>query len=108
MRDGGREASLILPIDFDMEVELLQPDVPPSLGIVRSRMTLRDALEAILEMPRDRWLRSGIGLSKPIRMMLHGREMSQCYLSSFAARALVGEHDVPSDGSRNWGSEIPD
>jgi hypothetical protein len=85
----------IPPIDWDMEVELLHPDVPPSLRIVRAPMALRDAVEAILTMPPERWTRSGIGLHAPVLTMLDGRPVAQGYLSGHAARRLAEAHGFP-------------
>ncbi|WP_294392526.1 hypothetical protein [uncultured Sphingomonas sp.] len=83
-------------IDWSMEVELFEPDKPPSLRILRTKMTLRDAVETILAMPRERWTRSGIGLHAPIYMELEGRPVLQGYLSGHAARQMAGEFEFPS------------
>ncbi len=83
-------------IDWSMEVELFEPDKPPSLRILRSRMTLRDAVETILAMPRERWTRSGIGLHSPVHMNLEGRPVLQEYLSGHAARQVAAAFEFPT------------
>jgi hypothetical protein len=93
----------IPPIDWSMEVELLQPDAPPSLRIVRTPMTLRDAVEAVLTMPPERWTRSGIGLHAPVLTMLDGRPIAQGYLSGHAVRALAEAHGFPTPRAMSRG-----
>ncbi|WP_294391986.1 hypothetical protein [uncultured Sphingomonas sp.] len=83
------------PIDWNMEVELFEPDKLPSLRILRSKMALGDAVEAILAMDRDRMSRSGIGLHKPVPVRIEGRLGLQGYLSGHVVRLLVGQGDFP-------------
>jgi hypothetical protein len=84
------------PIDWDAEVVLFTNDDPPLLSVSRATMTLREAVEAVLEMPREKWTKAGIGLHKPVMMMVQGRPSAQGYLSGYAARHLAGVFDVPS------------
>lgn len=85
-----------MSVDWDVEVELIEPAVFPSLNVVRQKMPLRAAIEAMLAMPRERQNRSGISLHRPIMVEVDGRRALQGYLNGAAVRYLVGQHDFPA------------
>ena len=80
-------------LGWHAEVELLTPDAPPSLRIVRTRMTLRQAFERLLALPRDLQDRTGISLHGPVRLMAGRRPALQGFLTAAAVRELVGEYN---------------
>lgn len=85
-----------MTLDWAAEVELLAPDAPPSLRIVRTSMTLRQAFEQILALPRPHQDQTGIALHDPVRLMAGDRPALRGFLTAAAVRALVGEYDFPA------------
>jgi hypothetical protein len=62
-------------IPWDREVELFRAHGRQAdLGVTYTKMPLRDALLAFLDLSRNEQQAAGIGLNKPIRMAIDGRE----------------------------------
>jgi hypothetical protein len=77
-------------IPWDREVELFQArGRQADLRVTRTKMPLRDALNAFLDLPAHEQGAAGIGLNDPIRMVVDGREAMVGWYNAEACRALA-------------------
>jgi hypothetical protein len=77
-------------IPWDREVELFQASGRQlDLRINRTKMPLRQALEAFLELPTEQQSGAGIGMNKPIRMVVDGREAFIGWYNADGCRGLA-------------------
>ena len=75
---------------WDREVEFFQANGRQmELRVTRTKMPLRDALRAFLDLPADQQEAAGIGLHQPIRMVVDGREAFVGWYNADACRNLA-------------------
>jgi len=87
--------SIMDSIPWDREVELFQANGRQrDLRVTRTKMRLREALQAFLALPEDQQRGVGIGLHEPIRMTVDGRD------------ALIGWYNA--EACRNLARLLPD
>ena len=77
-------------IPWEREVELFQArGRQRDLRVTRTKLSLREALNAFLALSQDEQGAAGIGLNEPIRMVIDGREAFIGWYNAEACRELA-------------------
>jgi hypothetical protein len=77
-------------IPWHQEVELFRANGrQQDLHVTRTKMSLREALLAFLNLPPEEQQAAGIGLQEPIRMTINGREALVGWYNAEACRKLA-------------------